>query len=340
MEVLSNKEIFVLLKILSNKRLLKGLSPKLQVNGFFTKEELEHLQQEMSLFSNKSLNKIIKIKSVSKVGSELRTNSGHIINIIDANAIKNYVNKYVEAFINDKLIGLTPQIKFSSLFKEFQLLISKNNDNHNFTIKDLKYMPIVLFAYINDLIELKDLSLNGYDSDNPEQCLLEDGSFSLKVMENGKTSEVKINMDITSLSEVMIRLDINGQVIESPYNMFLEMIAENKAKKSNISSECCDENAINKLKKDFRLTETEVNILCACQYLMNIDIDGTNVTNSKISEYLSQNDFPISVDSIKQCTVAIKNKCVLSNTIGVASLIRALGDKGYIIPSLKLKKKV
>lgn len=81
MEVLSNKQIYILLKILNDKRLQDGSASYIEVDKTFTLEELEHIKQEIVAYDEK-FNSIIEIESVSKKYFKAMLHSGYKIRII------------------------------------------------------------------------------------------------------------------------------------------------------------------------------------------------------------------------------------------------------------------
>ena len=66
MEVLSNKEIYVLLKILNDKKVKEGSSSIIEVDKNFSLKELEHIQKEVALAENKGTKEVLMIKNTYK----------------------------------------------------------------------------------------------------------------------------------------------------------------------------------------------------------------------------------------------------------------------------------
>ena len=60
MEVLSNKQIYILLKILNDKKLQDGSISYIEVDKTFTLEELEHIKQEIIAY-DENFHNIIKL---------------------------------------------------------------------------------------------------------------------------------------------------------------------------------------------------------------------------------------------------------------------------------------
>lgn len=323
-----------MLKILSNKRLLSGSSPIFQVDNTFTKQELEHLQQEISSVNNKSPNKILKIKESST--KRIAVPSSYNITIIDAESIINYANQYVDAYVNNTINGIASNTEFKSLIKEFYFSLYKENNFKNYIEKDLKYMPVILFAYINNLIEINSLNIDTCNYNTTQDDIFLDSPVLLKLVHNGMSSETKLNIgiDASQLSELMVTIGIGAQQEEISADLLFEAITKIKSQRQS-SLEPHDENYyIDKLKEDFRLNDTEINILRACVYLLTKEY---KVINEQIAQYLSENNYPINGNSIKQYTAFIKNKCCLNELTGIPALVNALQLKGYIIPPFKPK---
>ena len=333
MKILSNKEIYVLLKILNNK------SDSLEIDKTFTKDELEHIQQELGSLNGKP---VIEIENTQKPVFGVMVHSGYAITIHDISAVKDYAVNYIEAYIKGDLADIASDAEFTKLLKDFHNSTQKQNSLTNYRTKDLKYMPVILFAYINNLVKLKSMSHEKYDytADYPNDDTLSENLY-LKVQANGATHELKIDLgiDVSKLSDVMLTVGYGNQQEEADAHILMELLKRLNSERASLPPESYDENALRgKLQKDFGLTELAVNILCACKYLMDNDV--TSVGNPRISEYLTKNNFPVSVDVIKQCTRYIKEKCTLPETRGVASLVQALELKGYTIPPLKPTVKV
>ena len=339
MEVLSNKEICILLKILTNEELMNGSTSMFKLDSSFVKEELEHLKKEINIAESCTQNEIMQVKESITKFRGMKLNHGFNIRIYKTKPILDYATKYVDSLVDNTLNGTLSDIKLPTLFKEFYLLIKEKSDFNDLISKNLKYMPVILFAYINKLIDLKFAS---NENDEPLFSSIGTHSFGYKVEVNGTVTETKGTFyisDTAPLNDAMFTLEIDGEAEQFDADYIRSLIAKRRAEKTSMPSDSYDEKTLmDKLRKDFGLTDLAINILCACKYLMDNDI--TAVTNLKISEYLTQNNFPISNDSIKQFSRDIKNKCSLSDTRGVPSLVQALQLKGYIIPPLKPIAKV
>ena len=163
MEVLSNKEIYVLLKILNDKKVKEGSSSTIEVDKNFSLKELEHLQQEISLTEGKAPEEVFTIENayINMLGQSIL--AGYKLNIENTLSFKNYAQKYIEALIQEDLTGDTPIDSLSVLMNDFYSATNGSPDLDYLTINDIKYMPVVLFAYVNNLVELKSLSVRKYD---------------------------------------------------------------------------------------------------------------------------------------------------------------------------------
>lgn len=336
MEVLSNKQIYILLKILNDKRIQDGSASYIEVDKTFTLEELEHIKQEIIAY-DENFHNIIKIESVEKKYFRAMLHSGYKIHIHNLKAVQDYAVNYIKTYIKGDLVGITSDSEFIKLLKDFYSVSKDQTDIANFNTNELKFMPVVLFAYINNFVDLKSITHEEYDYtvDYPYDDIMFDNPFYFKLQANGGVHEtrVNLNMDMTKLSDIMVTIGIGNQVEEVNADIVLEMLARIKAERASNPDESYDETALrNKIKRDFCLTELAVNILCACKYLMDTDI--TSVTNKKISEYFDKINYPVSDETIKQYTMHIKGNCSLTDTRGVPSLVQALELKGYIIPPL------
>ena len=334
MEVLSNKEICILLKILSNEELMKGSTSIFKLDSSFTKEEVEHLQKEINLSEDYTKNDVMQIKDSGTRCRGKKLNNGFNIRIYKTDAILSYATKYVDGLMQNSLVGTVSGIKLPKLFKEFYSLIKDKTDFKDLVSKNLQYMPVILFAYINKLIDLK---FPQNKDDDTLFCTVGTHTFRCSIESNGTITEVRGTFyisDTSPLKDAIMTIEIDGEPGQFETDFLKSLIVKQRTEKLSIPSENFDEKALtNKLQNDFGLTELAINVLCACKYLMDNDI--TAVTNIKISEYLTQNKFPVSSEGIKQCTRTIKDKCNLSDTRGVPSLVQALQLKGYTIPPLK-----
>ncbi|MBO5737723.1 hypothetical protein J6R97_00085 [bacterium] len=332
MEVLSNREICILLKILSNKELINGSTSIFKVDSSFTKKELEHLKKEINLAESCAQDEIMQVKESITKFRGIKLNQEFNIRIYKINSILDYATKYVDSLVNDTLVGTQSNIKLPTLFKEFHALIRDKSDFNDLISNNLQYMPVILFAYINKLIDLK---FESREDDDTEFSSIGMHTFSYKIESNGSSTEIKGTFyisDTSPLNDAMITLDIDGEAEQFEADFIKGLIAKRRAEKLSMQSDSYDEKAlIDKLQKDFKLTETHIKILCACKYLMQQDIEET--TGERIAEYLTKNNFPIKAGDIKQHTMFIKTKCDIAGR-GVPSLVQALKLKGYIIPPL------
>lgn len=339
MEVLSNKEICILLRILTNEELMNGSTSMFKLDSSFAKEELEHLKKEINHSEGYAKNEIMQEKESITKFRGMKLNHGFNIRVYKTKPILDYATKYVDSLVDNTLVGTLSDAKLPTLFKEFYSLIKDKSDFNDLISKNLQYMPVILFAYINKLIDLK--FKPDEDSDTSFSSI-GTHTFSYKIESNGSATETRGTFyisDTSPLNDAMITLEIDGEAEQFEADFIRSLIAKRRAEKSSMPSDSYDEKTLmDKLRKDFGLTDLAINVLCACKYLMNDDI--TAVTNLRISEYLTQNDFPISNESIKQCARYIRNKCNLSDSRGITSLVQALQLKGYIIPPLQPKAKV
>lgn len=342
MEVLSNKEIYVLLKILNDKKVKNGDSSTIEVDKNFALKELEHIQNEIALSENKIPEEVLTIENTYKNMFGQSFHSGYSILIHDMKTVKDYAVNYVETYITGELSSKTSDTKFTKLLSNFYNSSKSESNIKNFKTNDLKYMPVILFAYINDLVDIKSISNKKYDYrldyQNDDNIMFD--NLFVKVKANGVTQEIVIDlgMDASKLSEAALTIGVGARMEEVDANTLIEMIKRIKSEKLSNDSGNYDENAlIDKLRKDFHLSETCIKILCACKYLQQNDIE--EVTNKKISEYLTKNNFPITDGDIKQSASAIKQKCYITGR-GISSLVQALELKGYTIPSFKPLAKV
>lgn len=162
MEVLSNKQIYILLKILNDKKLQDGSASYIEFDKNFALNDFEHIQQQICLVEDKTSDEIFTIEQtyMKMMGKDIH--SGYKLSISDLDIIFDYANKYVEALIDESLTGLTPENNLSALLSEFYST-SNNTSLDNCTVENVKYMPVVLFAYMNNLIELKSITNRKYD---------------------------------------------------------------------------------------------------------------------------------------------------------------------------------
>lgn len=156
MEVLSNKEIYVLLKLLNDKQ------ANVEFDKHFSLSEIKRIQQEISITENKSPQEVFTIENLSKrmYGMEIQT--GYRVSSVDRDSIIDYSNKYVEALIKNDLTGLTDSNTLSVLIEEFSSTIKEKSNLTEYKLNELRYIPVVLFAYTNQLIKIKSIIHNKY----------------------------------------------------------------------------------------------------------------------------------------------------------------------------------
>jgi hypothetical protein len=163
MEVLSNKEIFVLLKILVNKEVKENLSTTIEIDKNFSLKELEHIQHEVALSENKVAEEVLIIENTYKTLFGQSINLGYQLKIVDSRSLTNYAHKYVQELVQNNLSDLTDN-NFSGLLNEFYLKVKESSTLDYYEIDEIKYMPVILCAYTNDLIEIKTISNTKYNS--------------------------------------------------------------------------------------------------------------------------------------------------------------------------------
>lgn len=163
MEVLSNKEIYVLLKILNDKKVKNGSSSTIEIDKNFSLKELEHIQQEIVLSENKVAEELLTIENTYKTRFGHSFHSGYKLNIIDFQSFISYAKQYIENLIQENLTGYTSNDSLFTLIQDFYTTSKDTSNLDDYTTNDIKYMPVVLFAYLNGLIELKSLAVRKYD---------------------------------------------------------------------------------------------------------------------------------------------------------------------------------
>lgn len=185
MEVLSNKEIYVLLKILNDKKVKDGFSSTIEIDKNFSLKELEHIQKEVALAENKSPEEVLTIKNTYKNIYGQKLHFGYKLNIVSIESITNYAFEYVQALAQDNLSGLSDENKLSLLMEEFYSSAKNISDYDNFVVNEIKYMPVVLFAYTNNLVKLKTITNKKYDlrRDLYKDCLMQNLAFD-EAMDN------------------------------------------------------------------------------------------------------------------------------------------------------------
>lgn len=199
MDILSNKEIYVLLKILNDTKVKNRTITSIELDKHFEFYELKHLQAEINLAEHKTNDTILAINAifVRAYGQEILT--GHKITIIDFDAIFAYSHKYIKALVDDNLTDLSDINKLSTLLKDFHTNLTDKSGLSNFSFTELKYMPIILFAFINELLDLKSIANSKYRLTNRDFHANEEyfDAFPIKV----QTFSFKISADITKLDE-------------------------------------------------------------------------------------------------------------------------------------------
>lgn len=163
MEVLSNKEIYVLLKILNDKKVKDGSSSTIEIDKNFSLKELEHIQQEVALAENKTTDEVLTIENTYKNMFGQSFHSGYKLNIIDFHSLIIYAKQYIENLIQENLTGYTSNDSLSTLIQDFYTITKDTSNLDDYTTNEIKYMPVVLFAYLDGLIELKSLAVRKYD---------------------------------------------------------------------------------------------------------------------------------------------------------------------------------
>ena len=128
MEVLSNKEIYVLLKILNDKKVKEGSFSIIEVDKNFSLKELEHIQKEVALAENKGAEEVLTIENTYKNMFGQSFHSGYKLNIVSIEAISNYAVEYVQALAQDNLSGLSDENKLSLLMEEFYSSAKNTSD--------------------------------------------------------------------------------------------------------------------------------------------------------------------------------------------------------------------
>lgn len=223
MDILSNKEIYVLLKILNDKNAKKGVATNIELDKHFELKELEHIQQQVSLSANKAFNSIITIEETYKRVVGIEVPNGYKLNIIDIASIEEYSNNYVNNLIQNNIDGLTIDI-----LDDFCSNISKNSDLEHYTLSEIKYMPVLLFAYVNKLVELTSITHDKYkltSSNMPYgDCLMDMNPVSIQ------TFSFKISIDKSKSNEALISR------LQELQNLFNEISGDEAVIKSEAKS--------------------------------------------------------------------------------------------------------
>lgn len=244
MNILSNKEIYVLLKILNNAKVKNGNVTSVELDKHFELHELKHLQEEINLAEHKLNDTILAIDTVfvRAYGQEILT--GHKITIIDIDAIVDFSHKYIEALTEDNLTGLSNTNRFSTLIKDFYTSLTDKSDISNFSFTELKYMPIVLFAYINELLDLKSIANSKYRLTNRDLYANEEYFDTLPT--KVQTFSFKVSADITKLDDILTsrlndlqnlfnKLSQSNGIISSEYKTNTRLIQHSDNKNKNDS---------------------------------------------------------------------------------------------------------
>lgn len=197
MEVLSNKQIYVLLKILNDKKLQDGSASYVEFDRNFNLIDFEHIQQQISLIETEPSRQVITIEQtyMKFIGNDIP--SGYKVFVSNLDIINEYVNKYIEALIGECLTGLTQENNLATLLGEFYSHSKKSVSIEDYVVNDIKYMPVVLFAYVNNWVELKTLSVRKYDL-RKEIC----GDVLFEKL-NLRDDEIMIRMNMTKLVDIL-----------------------------------------------------------------------------------------------------------------------------------------
>lgn len=234
MEVLSNKEIYVLLKILNNKKLKKGSSSTIEVDKNFSLEELEHLRQEIALTENKTPEEILTIENTYKSMFRMNIHFGYKLNIISFQSFLNYAYKYVQELTQGSLHGLTDDNSLSKLVNEFYSNIKKSSNLDYYVTREMKYMPVILSAYTSNLVELKTITNTKYNIRNSlnEDILCEGLSYTKS---SNDTVKITVELNIADFCQKMAEcLSSNKQEISIDISSFFSnatIINKEKLKK-------------------------------------------------------------------------------------------------------------
>ena len=223
MDILSNKEIYVLLKILNDKKAKKGIATNIELDKHFELKELEHIQQQVSLSANKAFNSIITIEETYKRIVGIEVPNGYKLNIIDISSIEGYSNNYVNNLIQNNIAGLTIDV-----IDDFCSNISENSDLEHYTLSEIKYMPVLLFAYVNKLIELTSITHDKYKLTSSNMsygdCLMDMNPVSIQ------TFSFKIGIDKSKSNEALISR------LQELQNLFNEISGDEAVIKSEAKS--------------------------------------------------------------------------------------------------------
>lgn len=198
MEVLSNKEIYVLLKILNDKKVKKGSSSTIDVDKNFSLQELEHIQNEIALSENKVPEEVLTIENTYKNMFGQSFHSGYKLHIINFQAFTNYALGYVQELTQNNLSGLTEENCLSKLVNEFYANIKDSADIDFYITHEMKYMPVILSAYASNLVEFKTITNTKYDI---RRDLNKDILFDNIRLNDTDTVKITIEMNITDFCQ-------------------------------------------------------------------------------------------------------------------------------------------
>ncbi len=220
MEVLSNKEIYVLLKILNDKKLKKGSSTVIEVDKNFSLNELEHIRQEIALVESKTPEEILTIENTYKSMFRMNIHFGYKLNIINFQSFLNYAHKYVQELTQGSLHGLTDDNNLSKLVNEFYSNIKDSSNLDYYVTREMKYMPVILSAYTSNLVELKTITNTKYNirSGLNEDILCDDLSFTKS---SNDTVKITVELNIADFCQRMSEcLSSNKQEISIDISSF------------------------------------------------------------------------------------------------------------------------
>ena len=200
MEVLSNKEIYVLLKILNNKRIQSGSLSFIEIDKYFTVNELTHLQQEISIYEGKDTDDILTIENTYRSMFGENLHSGYKLHVINFQSVVNYAHRYVQKLAQGNLSGLTDENSLSKLVNEFYSATKDSTNLDYYITNEMKYMPVILSAYTSNLVELKTITNTKYDirRDLSEDILFDDLSFTKSLND---TVKITIEMNMTDFCQ-------------------------------------------------------------------------------------------------------------------------------------------
>ncbi len=240
--------------------------------------------------------------------------SGYIIFSLDPKRVddlKKNLLKYFDKVIKNEINSRSnPFLKWEKLNEVFLKSLEERLLN-SYPFSSLEYMHVILYEYLIGRIKVYDVDIRfcrDFDKDGSSRVF---GFQSMSCKDvNDDFIKINANVDLSHFANSLYRLEDENN-------------AENMSQIEN-------------LKKDFKLSDTEVIILRVCKFLMDTSLEA--VTNKVISNYLAEINFPVSEGVIKQCVMAIKNKCGITSTRGTTSLVLKLQQEGYLIPPLEFIK--